>query len=412
MLNELQQLRHSLNANGIQTTAWHPSIKPLAKYPTLLVRLDNEGIPASVAFLPPDEAAKLRNIQPDNQKSFPAFNLNCPIFEAPAGLDLGSSSALETLGADVPSLTIGYENRNGKNKDLDRLKRVLRDFPANEIAPKLSASSQQPLLASTVRLVDVLKAGKQPVEEFLHALAKALIAAGQHGDVESELVLNVLFGKLTKQKSREPWQCILFLDLQDLSPYQNAVATPDAAAAWSEALLLPLPAGAKEETVQCALDGNSGPAIGDKMPNPNLPLLGGTYLFSMNSEIPCQSRYGQSSTSLFPVTRRAVQGVNDALLHITARDLEGKTWSAVPNAAREKPDLLIAYIEEAPEIDAPLASTLGSAFDDEDEDDEAEQMDSSALMSRFVQGLDSLLEAVQMKEGGRYGQPAISVCLF
>lgn len=65
---------------GLQAAAWHPTIKPLAKYTTLLIRLNGQGVPVSVAELPRDEAAKLRNIQPDNQNSFPAFNLTCPVF--------------------------------------------------------------------------------------------------------------------------------------------------------------------------------------------------------------------------------------------------------------------------------------------------------------------------------------------
>ena len=404
MLNELQQLRHSLGANGIQTTAWHPSIKQLAKYLTLLVRLNDVGVPAAVASLPPDRAAKLRSIQPDNQKSFPAFNLNCPIFEPPEAVDLSSSEILNDLKAEVPSLKIAYKSRNGKIQGLDRLKRLLHEFPANEIAPKLAASSQKPLLASTVHLLDLLKNGKQSIEEFLRSFAKVLIGAGLHGDVPNDVVLDVLFGKPTKKGSREPWQCIIFLDLEDLSLYSNAVSTPEAAAAWSEALLQPDQAGSNQDVVQCALDGYCGPAIGDKMPNPNLPLLGGTYLFSMNSEIPCQSRYGQSSTSLFPVTRTAVQGVNDALLHMTAKDMEGKTWSAVPSAVSEKPDLLIAYIEDTPDIDAPVAGTLGSSFgDDESESDEDEsvQISSFAQMSYFIQRLDRLLAAVRMQEGAQ-----------
>ena len=405
MLNELQQLRNSLKENGIQAAAWHPAIKPLAKYTTLLVRLNEQGIPASVGELSREQATRLRNIQPDNQNSFPGFNLNCPLFEAPAAMDLWSPSIIATPET-ASTLILTYEGRNGKVPALDRLRRLLREYPVQEIAPKLSASAEDPLLASTLHLLELLKTGKQSPEKFLRSFAEALIAASQHGGIGSDLALEVLFGKLSKKGTREPWQCILYLDLENLDRFDTAVADPDAAAAWSEALLLPADQGAEEGMVQCALDGHSGPAIGDKMPNPNLPLLGGTYLFSMNSEIPCQSRYGQSSTSLFPVTRHAVQGLNDALLHMTTKAAEGRTWSRVPSGTGDKLDLLIAYIEEAPAIDAPVAGPLAVASaEEEDEEDEVRDVDarkaaySSGQMSNFVQRLDRLHKAVQLQAG-------------
>lgn len=394
MLNELQQLRNSLKSNGIQTTAWHPAIKPLAKYPTLKVLLNDRGIPVSVIELPREEAAKLRNIQPDNQNSFPAFNLNCPVFEEPEAMDLWSSIITPDK---VRSLALAYEKRNGKVPALDRLRRLLREYPTQEIGPRLAANSEDRLLASTLYLLELLRNTKQQPEQFLCSFAEALVVAGQRGDIGSGMALEVLFGKLSKKGTREPWQCILYLDLEDLSLFQTAVADADAAGAWSEALLLPADQS-EEGMVRCALDGDVGPAIGDKMPNPNLPLLGGTYLFSMNSEIPCQSRYGQSSTDLFPVTRHAVQGVNDALLHITAKSLEGKTWNRVPSATGDKLDLLIAYIEEAPETNAPVAGALAVGNTD-DEDDEVEEASPSEANSFFIQRLNGLLEAVQFNEG-------------
>ena len=406
MLNELQQLRNSLKQNHIQAAVWHPAIKPLAKYTTLLVRLNEQGIPASVGELPRDQAAKLRNIQPDNQNSFPAFNLNCPVFQVSATMDLWEPAITAPADA-VQTLPLAYEGRNGKVPALDRLRRLLREYPAQEIGPKLAASSDDSV-QSTIHLLHLLKAGNQSPEQFVRSFAQALILASRRGDIGSNLAVDVLFGKLSKKGTREPWQCILFLDLEDINPFQTAVASADSAAAWSEAMLLPADesSGAAEELVQCALDGNSGPAIGDKMPNPNLPLLGGTYLFSMNAEIPCQNRYGQSSTSLFPVTRGAVQGLNDALLHMTAKDAEGKTWSRVPSGTGDKLDLLIAYIEEAPQIDAPIAGTLavGSAEEDDEEEEEGDanarkRAQSSGQMSYFVQRLNRVHKAVELEAG-------------
>jgi hypothetical protein len=407
MLNELEQLRRSLSANGIQTSAWHPWIKPLAKYTTLLVGLNSQGEPASVVELQRERAARLRNIQPDNQKSFPAFNLNCPVFESPVGVGFDATALAVTCGA-LESVHLAYEKRKGKMPALDRLRRLLREFPASELAVPLSARAADPMLGSTLQLLKLLNDGQQSPEEFLRSFAVALFGASQRGDISNELVLDVLFGRLGKKGGREPWQCILFLDLEDLSPFHCAVADPNTAAAWSAALLSGGDSG-METAIECALDGRTGPGIGDKMPNPNLPLLGGTYLFSMNSEIPCQSRYGRSSTAIFPVTRHAIQGANDALLHMTALDHKGKTWSPVPSGTGDKPDLLIAYIEETPDLGSPAAA-FGTA-DEEDEDDGDEKPSSSGQMSLFIGRLNALLNAVQM-EGGSEVRGARHLRLF
>jgi hypothetical protein len=74
----------------------------------------------------------------------------------------------------------------------------------------------------------------------------------------------------------------------------------------------------------------------------------------MNRDIPCQTRYGQTSTAVFRVGKNAVQSLNDALRFVTKRDRREKTWSGVPNGYEKKNDLLLAYLEEDPDADVPL----------------------------------------------------------
>ena len=81
MLNELADLRRSLAEQGFQTLPWHSSLQPLRKGTAVIVELDSQGSPVHVTSLPIDHAVELRNIKPDNQKSFPAFNLSCPLLQ-------------------------------------------------------------------------------------------------------------------------------------------------------------------------------------------------------------------------------------------------------------------------------------------------------------------------------------------
>ncbi len=390
MLNELQELHQALAEHGIQTEAWHPWIKPLAKYATFIVELDVRGCPLAVSSITRERASTLRNIQPDNQKSFPAFNLNSPLFKLPT--DVGAdSSHLEALAACLEQMPIAY-----KKKDLDRLQRLLRDFPGKEISPVL-AKSGDAVLDSTRVLLTALAGRKDGPEAFLKQFGSVLLGTSLHGGLPVELALDVLFGKLGRSGTREPWQCILFLDLHDLSEVSHRVADPATAIAWSAAMLAPKVSAEEAENVMCALTGVVGPSAGDKMPNPNLPLLGGTYLLSMNADVPCQTRYGQSSTSIYPVSRQAIHAANDALLHMTHPGQKDKTWSSVPNGKGDKPDLLIAYLEQDPYGEISVMPIIG----DDDEEWATEEGEGGPEInpaSPFEQRTRKLIEALQMRE--------------
>jgi hypothetical protein len=390
MLNELQELRHNLAERGIQTAAWHPWIKPLAKYATFLVELDGKGQPMRIASMPREQAAQLHNIQPDNQKSFPAFNLNTPIFELTNDIAADPANLPAILGA-VSELPLAY-----KKKDLDRVRRLLVNFPAEEVAAFFQAGGD-PVLDSTIALLDSLRRRTGPIEEFLRKLVSCMLQSGIQSDVPAETVVDLLFGKLAKNGSRKPWKCILYLDLQDLSGLSHRVADPAVAAAWSEAMLGAFQPSEAEEPICCALTGQQGKSAGDKMPNPPLPLLGGTYLLSMNRDIPCQTRYGRTSMEIFPITQNAAHAINNALLHVTHPERRGKTWSGVPNGSDDKQDLLIAYLERDIETQISVVPLLGS----EESEWPGEEGDSGPTLnpvSPFEERTKKLIEALQLRE--------------
>jgi len=124
----------------------------------------------------------------------------------------------------------------------------------------------------------------------------------------------------------------------------------------------------------------------------------------MNSDIPAQKRYGQSSTDVFPLAKQTVQELNDSLLYITTPERKGKTWGPVASGTQDKPDLLIVYLERDTEGELRLASALG---DDEDwekdggSSDEPSQADSGGRFyngqSSFESRTKSLIEATQLR---------------
>ncbi len=365
MLNELEEVRRSLMSHGIETERWHRWIQPLRKGVLLLTELNDTGIPVRVIAMQKEQSVGLRNIQPDNQKSFPAFNLSSPIFRL-AEVSGSASVNLSALGATLDHLQFAY-----KPKDISRLQRLLVEFPSKTIAPLL-ARRDNPLLASTRNLLKALAQRPGNTENFLRDLARAMVTSTVSGELPTELLMDVLFGKLNSNGDRETWQSILFLDIADLSSVSHRVADHAVAVAWSQTMLSSGDAGDVANSIVCALTGDIGESVGQKMPNPNLPLLGSTYLLSMNSDIPCQRRYNQTSTEIFPVGKRTVQALNDALLHMTHSSRKDKTWDSVPNGSSDKPDLLIAYLEQDVEGTIPVVTMLG-AGDDRSNDDEDEE---------------------------------------
>jgi hypothetical protein len=133
--------------------------------------------------------------------------------------------------------------------------------------------------------------------------------------------------------------------------------------------------------------------VGDKYPNPNLPKLGQTYLFSKKSDTPCLSRYGMSGAEAFQAGREEVNKMNDAIAFLTADARKNKTWSSISDSNRETPNLLLAYLADDPINDAFLAQVLGdpSSYETEEEYREAGELEFEALCQQVLGSLDKVI---------------------
>jgi hypothetical protein len=364
LLNELAALNDSLVSHGIQTQAWHTWIQPFKKGDAIVAELDEVGALARVSALTPDEVAGLRNIAPDNQKSFPGFNLICPVLALSDTTLWNQPEALweAALAATLQS-PLAYEA-----KDLRRLGRLIGDFPLKEIAPRLRGDG--PKLLATLAILQRLAHARPAAETFLHQLSLEIVAAAKEGRLPRATALAILYGKPNKKKLRlYDWKTTLIFDVRDIDRFPYRVADRDVSAEWSRLLLASdskSPVG--PAPFVCGLTGRPDTPMDDKMPSPNLKILGPTYLMSMNRDVPCQTRYGQTSTGIFAVGKNAVQNVNDALLFITDSTRREKTWAGVPNRSNDQSDLLIAYLEEEPDIDIPIAGLFADAESSEAQD--------------------------------------------
>jgi hypothetical protein len=365
LLNELMVLSRSLAARGIGPQAWHPWIKTFRKGPAIVAELDERGELARISDLSAEEVARLRNIAPDNQKSFPGFNLNCPLLAVPGGVPWNDTKALRDMAlAATANSPLAYK----KKKDIGRLARLLCDFPQKEIAPRLHGTS--PKLQSTLAVLRRLDTARPEPQAFLHGVCAALVAAMQAGRMSQDLALAILFGKPDRKEQRlRAWAITLILDVADLDQFDYRVADRAVPYEWSAALLqseVGWTAAAGAEPFVCALSGLPDNPVGDKMPEPNLKLLGKTYLLSMNKNTPCQTRYGRTSTDIFAAGRNSVQLLNNAILYVTEPGRKGRTWTGVPNGFKKSPDLLITYLEEEPDSEVPLAGLFPDVEEEPD----------------------------------------------
>ncbi len=95
---------------------------------------------------------------------------------------------------------------------------------------------------------------------------------------------------------------------------------------------------------RCALTGQLVRVEDDKFPQPTLPVIGPTYLYSKNTDIPCASRYKRAGPEGFPVSRDLLSRLQATAETLAAEERKGRTWSRVPSEKPKQYDLLLAFI--------------------------------------------------------------------
>lgn len=346
MLNELDAIYRSLKATGISLGSRHKWIQPPKKHsPGVIFYVGVDGSVTGASELSPEEVSHRLTIKQSNHASFPIFNLKCPL-----------SAEIVGVTADLEWATATFDSSGAsayKNKDFNRLLRLIQQFGIRFIGATLRGHLGA---ASTLALLDRLskRAGDAEIRMLVGEVGTQLLGASRTGNISPDLVLDVLFGRWNKtQRRREKWDCTVLLEVSDGENFDRLVCDPATAHVWSEALCEADSSRRGEDLISCALTGQQDSPI-RKLPNPNLPVLGPTYLMSMNPDWPCQERYGMTGTDIFRIGARTTQDLHNSLLYVTEEKREGRTWTSVPNAYQDKSDLLVAYVEEEPDSAIPV----------------------------------------------------------
>jgi len=388
MLNELYKLKNSLESGGIKVKQMHDWIKCAAKMEGLQVFVEKNGI-KSVEYIDKKDMSDFWKIAPNNQSNFPIFKLDVPTYKSKKkGVEIRklieeiiknkkkqdicqlkdlafeekrSYEKKSRLISEIKNEKEKKELRN-KQKNIDALAGRIHSYPKKLIDDKvLPEGSVITILAE--RLIILYK---ENTNLFLEQLLNTVFEAFAKGVITAGVLENILFGVWNKKKEEyEESSMLLVMENADYIKLGTKVSDLKTKKIINNMLLKNSGSTTKASGVKCALSGSITDMENDKFPNPNLPIIGPTYLFSMNKDAECHLRYKRISSTIYPVGKELLIEINSAIMHMVDNRKKGKTWQVIPSIKGEKSDLLLVYLESKPDFDAYLASIFSEAAQDE-----------------------------------------------
>src|SRR6202047_4380877 len=167
------------------------------------------------------------------------------------------------------------------------------------------------------------------------------------------------------------------------------------------------------EVATCGLTGLQSRLLSGSFPQPNLPVLGQTFLFARNPDIPAHGRYGRFSASTMPAGEDTVIRLAAAFKALTSPDRCGATWRSIPGEAPQQNDLLLAFVERAPE-----AAVAGILAQEEVGQDFSEEVPNTAevaaaeSIAAFEKRTERVIDAVRARVGSDFRGTRVHVAVF
>lgn len=390
MLNELLIVERGAREAGVEMAQRHPDVKDVRRVPTLLVRLDEVGHVAEVRPIPSQVTPwTLRDGQ---HNSFPFVQPKRPLWDVlthaarrEKAMDRRADGRREAVLALAGNATFNAE--------------AFADWPGGGLLGRVRDRLEK------LRTLTGTDAGAAPA-----AFERFLLACDMSGGVTPSGLLreaaHQLIDNLKKTAGTEWLELASAVLIEGNGAFmfdaagESSVMDRATVAGVSQALRA---AGVEEQTRPamgcCGLTGATQKLIDSTFPQPNLPILGQTYLFARNKDAPANDRYGRFSADSMPVGEETVIRLAAAIEALTGDARKGVTWRGIPGEAPKQTDLLLAFVETAP--DAPVAAALT----DEDESDEEDEPSEEAAAMRgnsvaaFEQRTRRLIEAIRAKVG-------------
>jgi hypothetical protein len=410
MLNELYKLRNSLENCGIKVKQMHDWIKSAAKIEGLQVFVGKNGI-RSIEYIDKKEMSDFWKISPNNQNNFPIFKFDTPIYKAKEKdveiRKLIEENIKDKKKQDIKQLkNLVFEEKNDYEKKIKTINKIKNEKERKELIKiqKNIAGLAGRIYRYPKELIDdkILPEGnvltvlakrliflyKENTDLFLEQLINATFEAFEKGIIKKKNIESIFFGSWNKEKEKyEESSILLAMENSDYIKIGIKVNDTETKNAINDVLLEKSINMNKTGGVKCSLSGNMVDIENDKFPNPNLPIIGPTYLFSMNKDAECHLRYKRISSTIYPVGKELLVEVNSAILHLVDSKKKGKTWQAVPSIKGEKSDLLLVYLESKPDFDVFLASLFSEATQDEQTENTFEML--SENVCKALKGINT-----------------------
>jgi hypothetical protein len=348
MLNELFALERGLAASGATVGGRHPDIKDMAKSEVIRVRLLSDGHLSTVELVPKGERGTLWTLRTGNHNGFPGLKL--------PRLDADRLAEHETAWKAARSADL-------KRAELSQLILQRRNDPRFHAWPKPPHRhhiTQWLLQLKSLELDRLTVAVPGAFTRFLAAvdaaqpIAVTLIDAFSMRLAGDEAWLDPMRGALLGTIA-------LYIDVasDDFERDAGDIRQIDAVSMALERS----EGGSKPANPQalCALTGSSAHLLNGNFPQPNLPGIGQTYLFSRNRDIPALTRYGRTGTASLPIGTEVASRLSGAILAVTSPEREGNTWRRIAAETGDKPDLFVATV--AATTTAALADDLATEDD-------------------------------------------------
>lgn len=382
MLNELHEVRRAFAGAGITVDERHPDVMSVGSKPALRVHLDEDGSVATVRVLATEEAERLWTLRRGKHNSFPYHQTKASLLFVPSdderrvALKEKGTSDDERWTALRALLDEGEFNEQGFAKWPGRgyLKAV------RERRDQLAALRDTKAAAVPEVCDRFLRAAERP-HDLLRGIVEAIHDEVHRGPASSDLPL--LMSLLVEEGGA------IFFDVARGEVTRSSgrfVADDRNVIDVSRALAEVTGNGKQGQRDTCALAGVETVLLRDNFPQPNLPLLGETYLFARNDEAPTNSRYGRSGTDSVSVGLDTAMFLHGAITRLTLSEWEGKTWKKVAGERPKQIDLFVAFVPADPKV--PLAELLTRDAEPEEEEE-------------FTTFAHRLVEALRGKEKDR-----------
>jgi len=408
LLNELESVRRGLMGAGITLETRHPDVQPVSKNKRpLLLRLNADGSLAGVELLSTRLAGHLWTFREGKKNSFPLVSL-FPLLDLPSserevfGKNWTTATAAERRkalceAAQYHSSGPWQNNWPFKDLTLDSLRKK-----------KVALVSIEAEAASVPAIIDRFLCvfgvdGNDARRNFVNSLITVLLHEVKTGlDDWLDPVRAALIGEEKKvgQKTKL-FGGEFYFDVAS-GQFDRDVHDPLNGGAAARALS----AASSNDVGRCAIIGKDVELHRGNFPQTNLPALGLSYVFSKNDDLPAAGSYDRFGPDAFPVGRFVIGDLASAVTELVREHRKGVTWCTVPGERRKTVDLLIAFVEGAP--DAPTIGLLAEDGDG-DSDDESSELDPVAIYERRAK---RLIDAIKGAASEDFRKTPVQVCLL